>query len=267
MGDMTFLKRRPDWVLGAAIMDQGPKQQQGVVALPWLVFHLAREDRGDEGEEEQRDLQLARLDKQLNRGVARNESSKVRKHHAGRRRREHIERELLLLGLDEICELGRNLAEGENSIDIPARARNTPSLVRSARAVHAERTKDASTQRGVCQTGRRVEESGCEPKTHTRHLANRRFCLSDHLELGDCLELRSGGASAARRWRVLDWRSLEQRRKLAAPGGPLRVVVATHMLPPNEDVGHRPLLRNFKKCRLQFLSVLAFIELYRCIRL
>lgn len=126
-----------------------PQAATKVVPLPRLVFHLAGEDRGDKGEDEQRDLQLARLDEHLNRGVAGEESSKIRKQHADCRRREHVECKLPLLGLNELCELGRNLAEGENPIDIPARARDTPSLVRSARAVDAERAKYARTQRGV----------------------------------------------------------------------------------------------------------------------
>ena len=85
-----------------------------VATLPRLVLHLAREDRGDESEDEQRDLQLARLHEQLHRGVARDESRHVRHDHADRRRREHVERELLLLRLDEARELRRDLAEGED---------------------------------------------------------------------------------------------------------------------------------------------------------
>ena len=138
---MTSLQRSPHRVLGPAIMGhrhhgsrptQQPRLASKAAALPRLVFHLAREDGRNECEDEQWDLQLARLDEHLNRGIASDESGKVCKQHTGRRRREHVECELLLLRLNEVRELGRNLAEGEYSIDVPARARDAASLIRGA---------------------------------------------------------------------------------------------------------------------------------------
>mmetsp|Transcript_31289 Transcript_31289/g.100076 ORF Transcript_31289/g.100076 Transcript_31289/m.100076 type:complete len:212 (+) Transcript_31289:74-709(+) len=197
----------PSWV---KVPGRATKRQ---LLSPRLVFHLAREDRGNEGEDEQRDLRLACLDEQLDRGVAGHEGSEIRAHHADRRRREHVEGELPLLGSHEVRELGRNLAEGEHSIDIPARARNTASLVRGATAVDAERAKDARTERGVRHGGRRVEESSCEPKTHAGRLPNRRLRLGDHFEVLHCLELRCGGSRASRHAAARNRRlRLEQRR-------------------------------------------------------
>jgi hypothetical protein len=81
---VTFLERSPRVVLGSAVMGHSLKARQKTRyggSLPGLVLDLAREDRGDEGEDEQRDLRLAELHEQLNRSVARDESREAREHH------------------------------------------------------------------------------------------------------------------------------------------------------------------------------------------
>ena len=103
----------------------------------------------------------------------------VGEHHAGRRRGEHVEGELLLLRLDEVRELVRNLGEGEDSVDIPARARDTPSLVRGARAVDAQSTEDARAQRGVGHARGRVEGRGGDAEADTRRLTGERMGRSE----------------------------------------------------------------------------------------
>ena len=91
-----------------------------------------------------------------------------------------VESELALLGLHEVRELSRNLRHGEHSIDIPARARDTPSLILGARAIDADSAEDARSQRRVSKAGRRVREGSREPNAHASHLAHGRLSLGDH---------------------------------------------------------------------------------------
>merc|ERR1719161_2928963 len=83
-----------------------------------------------------------------------------------------FQRELAPLGLDEIRELGRNLREGEHPIDIPARARDTTSLVFCARTVDADRAEDARSQSSVGQARGCVHVRARKPDADAGELAH-----------------------------------------------------------------------------------------------
>lgn len=101
------------------------------------------------GEEVERNLRQNRLPQHDRRGVPCHKRGEVGHQEARCRRRKNVRQQLLLLFSDEARELRRDLGEGEDPVDVPARAQNAASLVLGTRPVRGDCSEDTTTECAV----------------------------------------------------------------------------------------------------------------------